>query len=330
MVEAALLLIGFSVFYVVVFVLTHFKNEYYQQQIIARFFGVLLMLCLALLQIIHFLYLFNQSTLINSQFYLMLLYMIAPSFYFYARPLLKADDEFKILHALHFLPVLLVKFFAFDLAFTLAFVVGSAYLAWLLKTIYALRTHKDQFKYEIILLVVVFSIAIAISVIAVFKPFPARAFYSLYASAIGLALFIVALVVSYKPQLSESISQAAHETYAVSTLSAINCDDILARLQTLMQQDKLYRQNNLDRFTLATELNLSVHQLSELMNSLLGVSFSTYLRQQRINEAKVLLKDRKKISVLNIALQVGFSSQSNFYDAFKEIVGITPSKYRNS
>ena len=114
----------------------------------------------------------------------------------------------------------------------------------------------------------------------------------------------------------------------MSTLTAIDCDAKLSLLEELMQSDKLFKQSNLDRQTIANELDLSTHQLSELINTKIGMGFSQYLRQQRINAAKVLLLSQPNASVLSIGLEVGFSSQSNFYEAFKEIAGTTPAKYR--
>ncbi len=328
--QIAILFSGFSLFYALVFILTHFAHEFYYEQKVARIFGIVLMLCLTILQWYHFSYFLNYSTSVLSPLYLTALILIAPSFYFYARPVLKAEDEFKAVHLLHFLPLVMVFVLNKQMTFTLAFVIGSLYLLWLLKTIYALRTHKGEFKNELILLTMVFIIAIAVSVIALTMPFSQKLFYSLYASAIGLALFIVALVVSYQPKLTESVSQAAIETYAVSTLTAIDCEAKLALLNELMNDDKLYQQSNLDRQTIANELDLSTHQLSELINTKLGLGFSQYLRQQRIKAAKEQLLSQPKASVLSIGLEVGFSSQSNFYDAFKELVGTTPAKYRKN
>ena len=114
----------------------------------------------------------------------------------------------------------------------------------------------------------------------------------------------------------------------MSTLTAVDCDAKLSLLEELMQNDQLFKQSNLDRQTIANELDLSTHQLSELINTKIGMGFSQYLRQQRINAAKVLLLSQPNASVLSIGLEVGFSSQSNFYDAFKEIVATTPAKFR--
>ena len=325
-----ILLTGFSVFYVLVFILTHFTQEFYVNQKVARVFGIILMLCLAALQLQHFSYLSGYSVGVLSSWYLSVLILVAPSFYFYARPVLKAQDDFKRIHVLHFVPLVLVFILKPQFTFTLAFIIGSLYLLWLLKTIYALRTHKGGFKNELILLTMVFIIAIAVSIVALTMPFSQKLFYSFYASAIGIALFIVALVVSSQPKLSENVSEVAKQTYAVSTLSAIDCGAKLALLEELMKQDKLYQQSNLDRQTLASELDLTTHQLSELLNTKLGLGFSQYLRKLRIDAAKELLLLQPKASVLSIGLEVGFSTQSNFYNAFKELVGTTPAKFRKA
>jgi AraC-like DNA-binding protein len=44
--------------------------------------------------------------------------------------------------------------------------------------------------------------------------------------------------------------------------------------------------------------------------------------------AKTALCEEQSASVLSIGLCVGFTSQSNFYEAFREIEGSTPGQYR--
>jgi len=327
MTNIALLLTGFSLFYAIVFTSTHFRHEHYSEQKIAHIFGIILMLCLSSLQLSHYYYLNYDNNFIHSKLYLFVLFMVAPSFYFYARPVLKAENNFKPFHLLHFTPFIFL-FLKYEWAFALAFIIGSAYLLWLLKTIFALKNHQDTFKHEIILLSVVFIVAISTAVLALIKPIEEHLFFSFYATAIGIALFMVALVISFTPKISENISEIAKETYAVSTLTAINCEEKLILLERMMQEDNLYQENNLDLHTVATQLNLTTHQVSELINSNLGKSFSRYLRELRIKKAKELLTLNKNESVLTVGLGVGFSTQSNFYKAFKEIEGTTPGKYR--
>ncbi|MCF6301547.1 MAG: helix-turn-helix domain-containing protein, partial [Proteobacteria bacterium] len=71
------------------------------------------------------------------------------------------------------------------------------------------------------------------------------------------------------------------------------------------------------------------HQLSELINTRLGMSFSSFLRVQRVEAAKTMLKNEPNSSVLSIGMAVGFASQSNFYTAFSKMTGSTPGKYRH-
>ncbi|MCF6345189.1 MAG: helix-turn-helix domain-containing protein [Thiomicrorhabdus sp.] len=324
----AILLIGFSVFYATVFVFIHFKKSYSDKQKTSLFFGVILLVSLVGLQLIHFYYLLYDSSFIKNKPYLFLLYLVAPSFYLYSRAFLKAQNDFSWTHLLHFSPLISIFIFSHNTAFVMAFVIGSAYLLWLLTSLYALKKYREAFKIEILLLSFVFVVAIAVSIIALIMPFNEKLFYALYASAIGFALFVVALLLNYKPNVSESVTEIAQQTYAVSTLNAIDCAQKLKQLDALMKVDKLYQQSNLNLHTIASELELSTHQLSELINTKLKMSFSSYLRQQRIDAAKKILLSQPDMSVVSVSLEAGFSSQSNFYAAFKEFVGTTPAKYR--
>ncbi|HMS06278.1 MAG TPA: helix-turn-helix domain-containing protein, partial [Burkholderiaceae bacterium] len=92
--------------------------------------------------------------------------------------------------------------------------------------------------------------------------------------------------------------------------------------------DRLYADPDLGLASLAARLDLSAHQLSELVNARLGKSFARYLREQRVAAARQLLRAEPSASVLSVGLSVGFTSQSSFYDAFREIEGTTPGQFR--
>jgi len=97
----------------------------------------------------------------------------------------------------------------------------------------------------------------------------------------------------------------------------------------LMTESKIYQNDNLSLSLLAESMSLNSHQLSELINTGYGVSFSRYIREKRVELAKNLLINEPKSSVLAISLETGFKSQSNFYAAFKEITGKSPGAYRS-
>jgi AraC family transcriptional regulator len=53
-----------------------------------------------------------------------------------------------------------------------------------------------------------------------------------------------------------------------------------------------------------------------------------YVQARRVKRAQQLLADRKT-SLAEIALSLGFSSQSHFTNVFREAVGVTPKAYRD-
>ena len=97
-----------------------------------------------------------------------------------------------------------------------------------------------------------------------------------------------------------------------------------------MTTQKVYQNEDLSLASLAAELGLSGHQLSELVNARLGVGFSRYVRERRVEAAKKLLVSAPSQSILSVSLDTGFRSQSSFYAAFKEITGQSPGDFRDS
>ena len=68
--------------------------------------------------------------------------------------------------------------------------------------------------------------------------------------------------------------------------------------------------------------------LSKKFNEEVGVKFTEYVNQYRIEKAKQLLTEQPELSLFEVAERVGFSSQHHFSHAFKKIEGIPPSKYK--
>ncbi|BBB89508.1 MAG TPA: AraC family transcriptional regulator [Methylomusa anaerophila] len=77
---------------------------------------------------------------------------------------------------------------------------------------------------------------------------------------------------------------------------------------------------------LAKLCGLSPFHLIRVFRECVGVPPHLYLKQVRINRAKKLLV--RGFSPAFVAHEVGFVDQSHFSKHFKEIIGITPNKYR--
>lgn len=78
---------------------------------------------------------------------------------------------------------------------------------------------------------------------------------------------------------------------------------------------------------MAAELNMSVAYLSNLFRVQTGKTLSQFILEQKITEAKRLLRYTNK-NTAAIATHLAFSSQSHFQTVFKKQVGATPLAYR--
>ena len=330
----ALLLIGFSVFSALSLALTHFRASNYQGQALSRNMGLVLLSLLAVLQLAHFGGLYADLLLVDTVAYRTLLFAVAPAFFLFSQPLLLPPGSmpWRPVLLLHVLPLLVSPWLPQAVALPAAFLLGAVYLAWLGWRLYRLRAERARFQLEIALLGSTFAIALVVALLGLLQArLPGSLFYQLYAIAIGGAFFLVQTALGLRPQLASEVSetaQAAYASYATSTLTQVDCAAALARFHQLMQDEHLYTDADLSLPTLAERLDLSSHQLSELMNTRLGKGFSRYLREVRVQAAKTMLRAEPSASVLSVGLNVGFTSQSNFYEAFREIAGTTPGQYR--
>ena len=165
-------------------------------------------------------------------------------------------------------------------------------------------------------------------------------FTSIFVYAIGY-IGIFKSEIFEQPEVRRNLTQA-HEIeamkqisrnekkYEKSGLTEEKAADSLKNLQQLMEKDKLYLNPNLTLNDLSSKLDISGHNLSEILNTQLNQNFFDFINQYRINEVKKYLKDGSKdhLTLLSIALDAGFNSKSGFNLVFKKFMNITPSEYR--
>ncbi|WP_426279347.1 helix-turn-helix domain-containing protein [Chryseobacterium sp. S-02] len=79
----------------------------------------------------------------------------------------------------------------------------------------------------------------------------------------------------------------------------------------------------------AGQLNLSANYLSDLLRNLTGQNAQQYIQNYIIEKAKELLST-SKMSVSEVAYELGFGYSQSFSKLFKKITHLTPLEYRQS
>jgi AraC-like DNA-binding protein len=108
---------------------------------------------------------------------------------------------------------------------------------------------------------------------------------------------------------------------------------VLARLETAMDQDEVWRGEDLSISALAALVGAPEHRLRRLINGVLGHrNFADYVNGRRIEAAKTALAapDLALKSISTIAYDLGFASLGPFNRAFRAATGVTPTAWRQA
>ena len=119
--------------------------------------------------------------------------------------------------------------------------------------------------------------------------------------------------------------------YQKSSLDKATKEIILKGIEQQMKVEKYFKTSTASLSGLAKSISESSHHVSQVINEKLNQSFFEMLASYRVEEAKAILKTElgKKLTIEEIAEQVGYNSKSAFNTAFKKFALQTPSEYRN-
>ena len=76
--------------------------------------------------------------------------------------------------------------------------------------------------------------------------------------------------------------------YSVTTLGGVDVQHKLDTLERLMTTEKLFANEDLNLRMTAQVMEISSHQLSELINTQFGYSFSRYIREQTRHRSQAI------------------------------------------
>ncbi|HOP63671.1 MAG TPA: helix-turn-helix domain-containing protein [Spirochaetota bacterium] len=150
----------------------------------------------------------------------------------------------------------------------------------------------------------------------------------LFANAATIYVYLVTQRHPDYHRLLRSETRKAH--YEKSRIAGLDVEKIYIRLQELMRDEKIFADEELTLRDLASELGISQHQLSQILNEKLKKNFNTFVNEYRVEEAKKMLIDEPARSILSIGIAVGFNSNTAFSTVFSKITGTTPSQFRKN
>ncbi|MEX2130731.1 MAG: helix-turn-helix domain-containing protein, partial [Pseudohongiellaceae bacterium] len=145
---------------------------------------------------------------------------------------------------------------------------------------------------------------------------------------LALGMVVITMQVNYL-SLSKVIRKVAEltEEPAVEVVTTFDKDGF----HQAFKEGKLYREAGLTIASLARKLSIPEYRLRAFIHKTLGFrNFNAMLHKYRIEDACDALADprNQNVPVLTIALTVGYQSITPFNNAFREIVGVTPSEFR--
>jgi signal transduction histidine kinase/DNA-binding LacI/PurR family transcriptional regulator/AraC-like DNA-binding protein/FixJ family two-component response regulator len=138
--------------------------------------------------------------------------------------------------------------------------------------------------------------------------------------------------------LNKSVAAVLGKGLFSTQETLVQIEGVLARNKRLgSEPQRLVRQamayihehyaDAISRVDIAGFLSINEQYLTRCFNKELAISPIVYLNRYRIRQAKWLL-ERGQLSITQIALEVGFSSQSYFSRMFQREVGVTPKAYQ--
>ena len=133
-----------------------------------------------------------------------------------------------------------------------------------------------------------------------------------------------------------TLATSAHREEPTAELAVTDDKPLAESLEALfsiilltLKKNNLYLENQLNLSTLARKVGVAPRKVSQAINQQTGQNVSQYVNQLRVDHAAMLLM-RTGLPVIDIMLEAGFQTKSNFNREFMRVKGMTPSQWREN
>ncbi|MCH2194645.1 helix-turn-helix transcriptional regulator [Kordia sp.] len=117
--------------------------------------------------------------------------------------------------------------------------------------------------------------------------------------------------------------------YRNSGLTESLSQELKEQLLYLLNEEKIYKQNDINLEKLSKKLNTTRHNTSQVINEHFELNFFELINQYRITEASQILKNdiHHNLNIIDVAYEVGFNNKVTFNKSFKKHFAQTPTQY---
>jgi len=131
-----------------------------------------------------------------------------------------------------------------------------------------------------------------------------------------------------KSEIKETVSEIENKI-TDNTEEKLKYDIIFDRIQKVVIEDKVFQDFDFNISKVSLLLNTNSNYISKAIKQNGYINFTNYINICRINYFKNLIieNDLRKITMMYLYTESGFSNQSTFNRVFKQIEGITPTEY---
>lgn len=118
--------------------------------------------------------------------------------------------------------------------------------------------------------------------------------------------------------------------YEKSGLTTSLSNELKENLMALFDNERIYKENDINLEKLANKLNTTRHNASQVINEHFNMNFHELVNTYRINEAKQIFNNdhQKNLNIIDVAYEVGYNNKVTFNKAFKKDTQLTPSEYQ--
>ena len=122
------------------------------------------------------------------------------------------------------------------------------------------------------------------------------------------------------------------EKYQSSNLDDLSIDKHFQQIVQLFDEENVFLEPQLKIDDIAKTLDISVHKVSQVINSKSNNNFYDFVNRYRVEHFKKLLSDPKhrKFTILSLGIESGFNSKASMNRVFKNYEGKSPKDFQKS